>query len=264
MKQDLRFRGGYCPSGQLSAIGGQPSAASLEPHTPSNNIGTQYRTKTREQKVRSRWLPAVLLVFIWQASSAQTAKQTDIPAGIAIGDTIPEWFWELELNVINHPDGETAFRMAEHRDRMLVLDFWNTACPPCVASVADWDAWQRVYLDAVKVLPIHLYGDNARALPFARKRGWQLPIALGNAADTALNRSFYSGKRFGQVWIRDGRLLALPRHKAVTEALVDAVVKGQAGVRIPMDTYLGHPATDPVDPADPSLGHSGDIGGQKR
>ena len=162
--------------------------------------------------------------------------------GVIIGDSLPQWFWELEINVVNHPEGKTSVRLGNYRDKMLVLDFLNTACSPCIASVDEWNRIQPYFVDEVAVLPVHLYGDNPRLLPFAQKREWHLPVALGNRADTLLNQLFYSQKRFGQIWIMDGRFYATPQHKAVNKLLVEAVFTNEDDVAIPMDLHFSHSA----------------------
>src|SRR3546814_14575589 len=121
---------------------------------------------------------------------------------------------------------------------MLVLDFLNTACSPCVASVDEWNRIQPHFVDEVAVLPVHLYGDNPRLLSLAQKREWHLPVALGNRADTLLNKLFYSQKRFGQIWIKDGHFYATHQHKAVNKLLVAAVFKTWDDVPIPMDLHF--------------------------
>ncbi|WP_196940073.1 TlpA family protein disulfide reductase [Sphingobacterium pedocola] len=153
--------------------------------------------------------------------------------GIVIGDSLPEAFWEQELQVINHPQGLAKIKLSDYRDKLLVLDFLNTACVPCIASVDKWHQLQERYRQEVVVLPVHLYGDNQRIGPFAKEKGWTLPIAVGNTADTIINRLFYSYKSFGQVWIHDGRLLAIPHHKDVTPEVI-----GKALRRIPLGIIM--------------------------
>ncbi|GGC22314.1 hypothetical protein GCM10011386_12800 [Parapedobacter defluvii] len=110
--------------------------------------------------------------------------------------------------------------MESFKNQLLVLDFWNTACTACIISLDKWDTLQKVFPREVAVIAVHLYGDNPSALPFAQRKGWQFPIALGNRADTTINRLFYAYKSFGQVWIKDGKLIAIPKSKDVDRALV--------------------------------------------
>ncbi|WP_257669827.1 TlpA family protein disulfide reductase [Parapedobacter tibetensis] len=144
--------------------------------------------------------------------------------GLIIGDSVPEWFWDVELHVVNHPEGKSTVILGDFKDKLLVLDFWATYCRPCVASMSKWDTLQQDFEQEVAVVGIHLYHHNDLPRPFAQKQGWRLPIAVGNTADTLLNQLFYAQSRFGQVWIKDGKLLAIPKNKVVTKALVSNIV----------------------------------------
>lgn len=165
-----------------------------------------------------------------------------IDSGLVIGDSLPSWFWDVQLTLIHHPSNDSIFRMADYKDRLLVLDFWGAYCSPCIASIDKWDELKMQFGDAVEVIGIHLFYPNRLAAPFAQKRRWQLPISVDNIVDSALNELFYAQHRFGQVWIKDGKLLAIPKNKAVTQELVGAVVNGE-DVDIPMEysmTYFEH------------------------
>ena len=161
-----------------------------------------------------------------QAEPAEAAKWIIPHGGVVLGDSLPDWFWEVELSVVNHPEGNEIVRMADYKDKLLVLDFWATYCSPCVASLIKWDSLARFFSGQVAVIGIHLFDFAQRAQPFAEKMGWILPIADGNATDTLLNQLFYERRRFGQVWVKDGRLLAIPKNKVVSRELVSAVLLG--------------------------------------
>src|SRR3546814_12551963 len=113
---------------------------------------------------------------------------------------------------------------------MLVLDFLNTACSPCIASVDEWNRIQPHFVDEVAVLPVHLYGDNPRLLPLAQKREWHLPVALCNRADTLLHKLLYSQKRIGKIWIKNRRFYSTSQHKPMNTLLVAAVLKNRDDV----------------------------------
>ncbi|QIH31494.1 MULTISPECIES: hypothetical protein [Sphingobacterium] len=169
-----------------------------------------------------------IFVFMFSLCSAQSVEtRADVESnlkvptgGIVIGDSLPEAFWRQELKIVNHPYNNPTLKLADYRQHLLVLDFLNTACVACIKSVDKWNLLQPEYRHEVKVIPIHLYGDNDKILPLAQQREWKMPIATGNSADTTINQLFYAFRSFGQVWIKDGKLVAIPHNKDVSPELI--------------------------------------------
>ncbi|MCY4781049.1 TlpA disulfide reductase family protein [Sphingobacterium sp. UT-1RO-CII-1] len=167
------------------------------------------------------------------ATGSKNAELAVPEAGVVLGDRLPEAFWMQELLLTNDPLGREKLELSDFKDKLLILDFFNTACRPCIASIDIWNALQKEFKSDVAVLAVHLYGDNKLVSAFADKRGWELPIAVGNKADTLINQLFYAHRSFGQVWIMDGQLLAIPKHKDVNAELVR-----KALMRKPLDIEM--------------------------
>ncbi|RZS69146.1 TlpA family protein disulfide reductase [Pseudobacter ginsenosidimutans] len=144
--------------------------------------------------------------------------------GLVIGDSLPPAFWDISLPLVHHPNKDSSVRLSDYSDRLLVLDFWAFYCTPCIASLDKWQQLEHVFENKVKVIGIYLFDAPKRAEPFAKKRNWDMAIAAGNKMDTLLNQLFYARGRYGQVWIKDGKLLAIPKNKIVNEALVGKVL----------------------------------------
>lgn len=164
-----------------------------------------------------------------------SVSRLKVPAGgLVPGDSLPDAFWDLKLQVVNSPLQFTDF--SEYRDKLLILDFWATYCTPCVASVDQLNELQQEYRQEIVVLPVHLFDYQSKALPFALKKGWKLPIAVGKG-DTVLNKLFFAYKRFGLVWIWNGKLLAIPKNSMATRENIIKLFTNQP-LQIEMDDYL--------------------------
>ena len=105
----------------------------------------------------------LLLVFlmyaaIQQQSHAQvaSAKAADTfkPTPLAIGDKIPDELWNLPLQVVNHPQGKKTITLSEYKDKLIILDFWNTWCVPCIRNFPKLRALQNEFGDKIKVLAV--------------------------------------------------------------------------------------------------------------
>ncbi|WP_164108682.1 MULTISPECIES: SusC/RagA family TonB-linked outer membrane protein [Sphingobacterium] len=184
-------------------------------------------------KAYSLWPKACIIIFCVLFSTVsvtpalgQEGQGLKSLQAIRIGDMLPEAFWQQRLKAYT-TDGDSSYiSLSDYRDKLLVLDFWATYCVPCVASVDKWNEWQASFGERVKVLPIALYNFNRSVLPFIQKRGWSLPVVFGNRGDTLLNEMFYYKRSFGQVWIRDGKLFAIPNSGTLTKIDVHNALLG--------------------------------------
>ncbi|MBX3242288.1 MAG: TlpA family protein disulfide reductase [Chitinophagaceae bacterium] len=104
-----------------------------------------------------------LLVFLMYAAAQQQshaqvasakAANTFKPMPLAIGDKIPDELWSLPLQVVNHPQGKKTITLSEYKDKLIILDFWNTWCVPCIRNFPKLHALQNEFGDKIKVLAV--------------------------------------------------------------------------------------------------------------
>ncbi|QQD15867.1 TlpA family protein disulfide reductase [Sphingobacterium sp. UDSM-2020] len=180
----------------------------------------------------------LVLMFYMFSLSAQTPRKDSGAEGLIqlmqnnelpkliIGDSLPSGFWDQKL-IFHYRDGSSQSIVLESlKDKLIVIDFWATYCSPCVKSLDKWNAWQADLADDVAIIPIHLYDFSSKALPFAKKRDWSLPMVFGNVIDTAINQLFYYNRSYGQVWIRNGKLFAIPVSWEVTLEDIHHAIQG--------------------------------------
>ncbi|MGK6352227.1 carboxypeptidase-like regulatory domain-containing protein [Parapedobacter sp. DT-150] len=132
---------------------------------------------------------------------------------LIIGDSIPDYLWDLPVSVVNHPQGRTVITLREYQSKkLLILDFWARWCAPCVKSVDQWEVIQKEFPDELAVLTVHM--DVAdRALPFIQQRSWSLPALVGENYHI-VNRHFFNRYQVGGVvMICQGKLFAIPDDK---------------------------------------------------
>ena len=125
---------------------------------------------------------------------------------LQIGDTIPEYLWNLPLQVANHPGGKNVITLNDYRDKLIILDFWATWCVPCITSIAKMDTLQRTFEhEELVILPV-TYEPASKAAPVFVKNGWHLPTIVG---DTLLKRLFPHKTVPHHVWIQRGEAIAM-------------------------------------------------------
>lgn len=106
---------------------------------------------------------------------AQIAKpSTTADGGLQIGNAIPDELWDMPLQVVNHPQGKETITLAEYKDKLIILDFWGTACGTCITSLYKLDTLQSQLADDLAVIPVAV----ERADPVKKAvehHGWNLP-----------------------------------------------------------------------------------------
>lgn len=154
------------------------------------------------------------------------STEMDWAKGLKLGDRIPDSLWDLPLWVVNNSAGKDTVYLRNYKhNKLIVLDFWAKWCAPCVRSVEKWLAIQREFPEDVFVLPVQLAWDY-QAEPFAKNRGWNTPVVIGEGAHI-LNRHFHIRDHMvGKVvLIKDGVLLAMPGPNYGIE--IDVLISGR-------------------------------------
>src|SRR5690606_33993722 len=86
-----------------------------------------------------------------QAEPAAPAVQDIQP--LQIGDTIPDWLWQLPLTKWDAVSrGIKTVSLNEYRGKLIVLDFWNTYCGACIDAMPKMNALENQYKNSLAIL----------------------------------------------------------------------------------------------------------------
>lgn len=97
-----------------------------------------------------RWLSGAILALTAAGATAQQPGEGLTP--IAAAPPAPEF-------VLTDLDGR-VHRLSEYRDKVVVINFWASWCPPCRAEMPSMErAWRQLRNDAVTMLAINV-GEN--------------------------------------------------------------------------------------------------------
>ncbi len=93
---------------------------------------------------------------------------------LAFGQSAPTW----ELKSV---DGKTV-KSSEFKDKVLILDFWATWCPPCVKEIPGFIELQKEYGDkGLVVIGVSLDQDGPGVVrKFMDKMNVNYPIVMGD------------------------------------------------------------------------------------
>ncbi len=72
--------------------------------------------------------------------------------------------------------------LEDYRDKLLLVDFWATWCPPCVVEIPELNAlWQEHQGTDVEILAISVDTDGPDVVrEWVREKGVLYPVALGD------------------------------------------------------------------------------------
>ncbi|MES2708665.1 MAG: TlpA disulfide reductase family protein [Verrucomicrobiota bacterium] len=171
-------------------------------------------------------LPALLIVLgmtgAWQPAVAFTkalglSPRQAVSGGIA---QMPDW-------TLQDMNGATV-RSADYQGKVVLVNFWATWCPPCIAEIPDFIKVQEEYrARGLTILGISLdEGDPAAVRGFMKARGLNYPVLRGDSTVTAafgdikgIPASFLIDKTGRVVLHRAGMLDAATLRKALEPIL---------------------------------------------
>jgi thiol-disulfide isomerase/thioredoxin len=174
----------------------------------------------------------VLLLVVVCLSKKAKAQQA-----LQIGDSIPQALWDLKLQTVNHPEGKNSITLNEYKGKLIILDFWATWCGSCIKAMGKLDSLQQQFASQIFILPV-TYQDAATATTFLQSRKLKLPSLV---AETRLKTWFPHTALPHQVWIKDGKVLAIPVPEYTNALNINSTLNNNKAVMVsnqylPLDT----------------------------
>ena len=158
-------------------------------------------------------------------------------APIQIGDPVPDIFLE---NIVNY-QGKTA-RLSGFKGKLLILDFWATWCHPCVDAIPRFEQLQREFGNQLQILMVTSQPATT-IVKFFSDRKVSLPSVTG---DQKLSKLFPHKYVPHEVWIKDGKVIAITGEAEVTAANIKTQLTEKPPVMAEKKSNFNYDLTQPL------------------
>ena len=136
-------------------------------------------------------------------------------AELKIGDQVPDILIDKIIN-----NDKRSIRTLDYKDKLLVLDFWDTTCSVCIASMPKLDSLQSVFGDRIKLLSVTYQPEEMISKFFKTNRfltEHKPPVNRASVVDDRILRSYFRYETNPHVvWIYKGKVVAITGGEYIT------------------------------------------------
>ena len=158
---------------------------------------------------------------------------------LRIGDNLPDSLFHIPFQVMDGTGQVSELKLGEHRDKLIILDFWATWCGPCRYSLNQLNRIVGELQDErVAIVPV-AYESAEVIQSYWTKQKFVFPTIL---SDTRLGQYFPHSGIPHMVWIYQGKVLAIPESGYYLKEYIMKALDGDVS-RISQkegDYVLGH------------------------
>lgn len=161
------------------------------------------------------------MLLVWLLSAAPYLYGQSYQ-GLKIGDRLPEFTFSKILYGV-----EEKVTTADFKDRLLILDFWATTCPGCVAALPEMQRLQDEFGTQVKILPV-TYEKSELVAAFWKKNVHTKALTLPTVVEDTLIKSYFPHIAIPhEVWVYKGRVIGITGPEYVDAFNIRAVLAGK-------------------------------------
>lgn len=198
----------------------------------------------------------LLLTTITQAQKNDKYGRPALVPGIAelhIGDQVPDILIDKIIN-----NDKRSIRTSDYKDKLLVLDFWDTTCATCIASMPKLDSLQAVFGDRIKLLSVTWMPEDKIVNFFKTNRFLKEhnpPVNRPSVVGDRTLRSYFPYETNPHVvWIYKGKVIAITGGEYITGEGIETILHGKN-----ISWPLKNDAFDPMNPILSLTGLSGEV-----
>lgn len=188
-------------------------------------------------------------LLISVACYAQKRKIIDRPApfiksipDLKVGDELPDFKIEKMINGVKR-----SMQTAEFRDRLLILDFWDTACGSCIAAMPKMGRLQQIFGSKVSILAV-TWEEEQKIREFWKQNSYTRDVKLPGVVEDSVLHSYFRHRYVPhEIWVYKGKVIGITDGEHVDEKNIRAVLEGgKPSLPLKYDYYLAYDQSKPV------------------
>lgn len=171
----------------------------------------------------------VLLIGTTFAQEKDKYGRPPLVPGIAelkIGDQVPDILIDKIIN-----NDKRSIRTSDYKDKLLVLDFWDTTCKTCIESMPKLDSLQKVFGDQMKLLSVTYQQEEMISKFFKNSRYLNertAPVHQASVVEDRILRSYFRYQTNPHVvWINKGKVVAITGGEYITSENIQTLLAGK-------------------------------------
>ncbi|WP_442587842.1 FKBP-type peptidyl-prolyl cis-trans isomerase [Pedobacter sp. AW31-3R] len=141
---------------------------------------------------------------------------------ISVGDTIPDFV----IPKIIRWSKKTA-KSSEFKDKLLIIDFWDTSCAACVAAMPHMQELQNYFGSKISIIPVTAE-EEKRTLDYLKTNRYTKNILLPSVVEDKIFHQLF--KHHGvphEVWIYKGKVIGITSAEYVDMQNISAILEGR-------------------------------------
>lgn len=146
---------------------------------------------------------------------------------LKIGDTVPEEVWSAPMQVINHPENKKTITLSEHKDQLVLLDFWATWCASCLKNFPKMHDLEKQFEGKVKIIPVTEESSAILNKFFSTPNGKRYSSTASVKEDKIFHQLFPHKAVPYIVWIKNGKMINTTDAEQVTAQTVSEILTDQ-------------------------------------
>lgn len=174
----------------------------------------------------------IVLLAVLSSTIVHAQNKSRVPdldpkiKNLKVGDKVPDI---LIAKIINN-SARTA-KISDFRDRLLILDFWDTYCGSCIEALPKLNAIQNKFGNRIKILPV-TWQKEAEVIRFFKTnrhlKNQATPVLLPCVVEDRLLASYFRHQIIShEVWIYKGLVKAITSPEYVNEENIRMVLDGK-------------------------------------